>query len=126
MRFLFLLAALALLAACGGDADGETASNPKVDLAISVTTPSGKREVELECGPADERPACKGARNLAGFLAGKPPRNRVCTQVYGGPETGRIVGTIGDRKIDRRFRKTNGCEIADWKRAQPLLRLASP
>jgi hypothetical protein len=67
------------------------------------------------------RPACRHARGIATFLASKPSPNRICAQIYGGPQRARITGTIGDRHIDRRFKRTNGCETADWQHAVPLL-----
>ena len=67
------------------------------------------------------RPACGRARKIASFLASKPRAKRVCTQFYGGPQRARISGTIGDRRIDRRFRRTNGCHIGDGQYAVPIL-----
>lgn len=65
--------------------------------------------------------ACKRARTIAGFLAAAPSRKRICTQIYGGPQRARITGTIGARRIDRRFKRTDGCAIGDWQHAVPLL-----
>ena len=45
----------------------------------------------------------------------------MCTQIYGGPETARVTGTINGKKVDRRFTRTNGCEIADFTDAAGLL-----
>jgi hypothetical protein len=67
------------------------------------------------------RPACARARKIASFLARTPSAKRVCTMIYGGPQRARIAGTIGDRRIDRHFRRRNGCEIADWQYAVPIL-----
>ena len=67
------------------------------------------------------RTACAAARRLAAFLDAAPPRGRVCTQIYGGRDTARVRGRIGARLVDRRFARTDGCEIADWDRAQVLL-----
>jgi hypothetical protein len=66
-------------------------------------------------------PACRRARKIASFLASKPSAKRVCTQIYGGPQRARITGTIGDRRIDRRFRRTDGCQVGDWQYAVPIL-----
>jgi hypothetical protein len=113
---------IAAIGGCGGDerepAHGGAAS---VDLVITVTSPQGTRETALECDASARSQRCETARRLAGFLAKQPPRDRVCTQIFGGPETAHVRGTIGDRRIDRRFSKTNGCEIADWQRAEALL-----
>ncbi len=67
------------------------------------------------------KPACRRARKIASFLDSRPSSKRVCTQIYGGPQRARITGTIGHRRIDRRFKRTNGCEIADWQYAIPVL-----
>jgi hypothetical protein len=66
-------------------------------------------------------PSCRRARAIASFLASRPSSKRVCTQIYGGRQRARITGTIGSRHIDRRFKRTNGCEIGDWQHAVPLL-----
>ena len=50
-----------------------------------------------------------------------PSSTRICTQIYGGPQRARITGTIGARHIDRRLKRTNGCEIGDWQHAVPLV-----
>ena len=67
------------------------------------------------------RPACRRARKIATFLASQPSSKRVCTQIYGGPQRARVTGTIGTRHIDRRFKRTDGCQVADWQYAIPLL-----
>ena len=65
--------------------------------------------------------ACRRARSIAVFLATRPSSKRICTQVYGGRQRARITGTIGARRIDRRLKRTNGCEIGDWQHAVPLV-----
>jgi hypothetical protein len=67
------------------------------------------------------RAACRHARKSAAFLAARPSAGRVCAQIYGGPERARMTGTIGERRIHRRFKRTDGCAIGDWTRAIPLL-----
>jgi hypothetical protein len=65
--------------------------------------------------------ACRRARTIASFLATRPSSKRICTQIYGGRQRARITGTIGARRIDRRLKRTNGCEIGDWQHAVPLV-----
>ena len=66
--------------------------------------------------------ACRRARTIASFLATRPSGSkRMCTQIYGGRQRARITGTIGTREIDRRLKRTNGCEIGDWQHAVPLV-----
>ena len=65
--------------------------------------------------------ACRRARAIASFLASRPSSKRICTQIYGGRQRARITGTIGSRRIDRRLKRTDGCEIGDWQHAVPLV-----
>lgn len=65
--------------------------------------------------------ACRRARTIVTFLATRPSSTRICTQIYGGRQRARITGTIGTRRIDRRLKRTNGCEIGDWQHAVPLV-----
>jgi hypothetical protein len=65
--------------------------------------------------------ACARARAIVGLLAGQPDPHRACSQIYGGPERALVTGTIGPRRVRHGFARTNGCGIADWRRAMPLL-----
>ena len=49
------------------------------------------------------------------------PRNIACTEIYGGPQRARIVGTVSGRRVWATFTRTNGCEIARWQRISPWL-----
>lgn len=40
----------------------------------------------------------------------------MCTQQYGGPQRARITGTWRGKKVDARFDRTDGCQIARWNR----------
>ncbi|MDP2710110.1 MAG: hypothetical protein Q8O56_02735 [Solirubrobacteraceae bacterium] len=134
-----LLGALALNGC--GDADDEPAAPPTettesgvIELTIRYDDGAGDTTLgTLTCradaqraGGAlrDAAPAaelCDRARGLADFLLAEPDRTRACTQIFGGPETARVTGTIDGREVDRRFSRTNGCEIADFTRAAGLL-----
>jgi hypothetical protein len=140
MRTISLPVLLVAVAAAGCGASAEPAGRPPVpdgvELVLTVReTPGGQtRRATLRCAGARARatgyladrarPACRAARRLAGLLASEPPKHRVCTQVYGGPERARVRGTVEGRAVDRRFGRADGCEIADFERAAPLLRVA--
>lgn len=64
---------------------------------------------------------CESARALADLLATAPDHGRPCTEIYGGPLTAHVRGSIGPHKIDRHLTRKDGCEIADWDKAAPLL-----
>jgi hypothetical protein len=61
--------------------------------------------------------ACRRAR----AMPPAPPKDRMCTQIYGGPQTARIAGRVGARRIDRVLSRTNGCKIDEWSRMAPLV-----
>ena len=80
----------------------------------------------LRCNPVGgslARPARACAKLAAGgakLFAALPP-NTVCTEIYGGPQRARIVGTVGGKRVWTTFSRTNGCEISRWARVSPWL-----
>ena len=136
------VAGLAVALALGGcgEADEPAAQRPAttagaVELTVVDDDGSGRKQTgTLTCRGADRRaegalegraPAaelCAQARGISELLTTKPDEARACTQIYGGPETALVTGTIDGQKVNRRFRRTNGCELADFKRAAGLLR----
>jgi hypothetical protein len=139
---LGLLLALAALGGCGEEDDEpaapRTTSTPAgtIELSIRFDDGAGRRETaSLTCrggvqsaggyleggGKASAGELCAKARSLEALLTTAPDAGRVCTQIYGGPETARVTGTIDGKPVDRRFTRTNGCEIADFQRAAALL-----
>jgi len=146
MRFgqvlgLGLLLAAAALGGCGEDDDPParpaattTTSSGGIELKVDYDDGAGERRTgELVCRSGEVRasgalfdgraPAglCSKARELTELLTTQPEKDRMCTQIYGGPETARVTGTINGKPVDRRFARTNGCEIADFTAAAGLL-----
>jgi hypothetical protein len=110
------------------------AAAPAVRLTVDFTRRSGAGHqiAHLRCSASGGRAdgflrrvgaarACAKARRIAGLLAGSPDPHRACSEIYGGPERALVTGTIGNRRIRHGFARTNGCGIADWRRAMPLL-----
>ncbi len=124
------------LSACSG-ADQQVAGRPAdADVRLTVRFDPGadaaQRSEMLACTAEGARASgalsgrgaarlCAHARQIGGFLASEPERDRVCAAIYGGPQTARITGTIGERRVDRAFERTDGCQIAGWDEAVPLL-----
>jgi hypothetical protein len=108
------------------------AARPPVRLTVVFVRGNGPRHVaHLRCSAtrstadgflrsAGAARACTRARRAASLLT-TPPARRACTQIYGGPERATVTGTIGGRRVARRFSRTNGCQIADWTAAGALL-----
>jgi hypothetical protein len=115
--------------------DGRVAAAaPSVRLTVDFTRRggSGHQVAHVRCAAAGNRVdgflravgarrACATARRIAAFLASRPDPNRACSQIFGGPERALVAGTIGARRIRRAFSRTDGCKVADWRRAMPLL-----
>jgi hypothetical protein len=136
-----LVLALAL-GACGEEDQTGAAPSPTttsasgvIELTVVHDDGAGKKATgSLTCRGAERRATgvldgrasaaelCAQARGVAELLTSEPDKTRSCTQIYGGPETARVTGTIDGEKVDRRFTRTNGCEIADYTRAAGLLR----
>ena len=126
-------AALAVIAVALSGAGPAGAARDPVRLTVSFTRGSDSRHVaHLRCTGARSTAdgflrtagaarVCAHVRRIAALLAAPPPKRRACTQIYGGPERALVTGTIGTRRIRRGFHRTNGCGIADWRRAMPLL-----
>lgn len=122
-RLLLVPVLLLALAACGEDADEiaeAPAPVPAPVTSVTVTSTVGgtASTVTLECGPTggthpDPEAACTALLAPTAPLA-PPPADQVCTEIYGGPETARVVGTVQGRAVDRSFDRANGCGIADW------------
>jgi len=128
-----------VLASCGDDDDKKTTPRaPAVtgDLELVIRADSGPGRESLSgliCRPgevratgplrqkADAERLCDAARDLSSELTSKPPARRVCTRIYGGPQTARIIGTIDGRRVDRTFKRTDGCEIKDYAQIAKIL-----
>ena len=44
------------------------------------------------------------------------PADQICTEIYGGPDTARLVGEIDGQTIDATIDRANGCGIDEWDR----------
>jgi hypothetical protein len=104
-----------------------SSSSAGAELTIVVSTGSGAATTwHLTCDPAggdhpDPATAC-AALQAGGDQALPPvPKDRMCTQIYGGDQTARITGTWRGKPVDASLKRTNGCEIARWNALIGLL-----
>lgn len=99
----------------------------QADLTIVVNDGKGNATTwHLTCSPAggDHPTPAKACAVLAehGATALPPvPTDRMCTELYGGPQTARITGTWQGRTVDARLSRTDGCQIARWDALVGLL-----
>jgi hypothetical protein len=95
---------------------------------VTATAGAAPKEATLECGTTskatgfltDAEAACRAVSEHADRLQ-PPPGDRMCTQIYGGPQEARVTGTVDGRPVDRTIRRSDGCGISDWKALEPLL-----
>ena len=120
-----LAAALALLAGCGQS--DEVTTSPQnssgvtgTDLTIVLDDGSGKTTTwQLTCDPAGgDHPAaeaaCAALEARGGTALPPVPKDRMCTQIFGGAETATVKGTWRGNPVSSSFFRKNGCEIARW------------
>lgn len=65
--------------------------------------------------------ACRRLAAGGAKLFAPVPKNIACTEIYGGPQKARVVGTVAGKRIWTTFTRTNGCEIERWSRVSPWL-----
>jgi hypothetical protein len=79
----------------------------------------------LTCDPAggdhpDAEQACAAIERHRSAL-NPVPKDRMCAQVYGGPEKATITGTWRGEQIFAALSRTNACETARWDALVPLV-----
>jgi hypothetical protein len=128
MLFAAIVAAclLTLFAACGDsdeEAGGGDASPLAADLIV-VARPEGPdgpvRRRHVECERLDST-AARGCSDLTAKRLAPVPGETACAEIYGGPATARVTGTLRGERIDARFSRVNACEIERWDRNVDLL-----
>lgn len=132
-------ASLLLVAGCGTTGAGEdvttteptanggVTTDPKTKLTVEVRTAPGRgeRTYTLLCDPPGGRhpepeAACRTLTRMKHPFVPVPP-DAVCTQIYGGPQTATVTGTLSGKPVEARFSRTDGCQIARWDDHAALL-----
>jgi hypothetical protein len=109
------------------DAPSAGAASGETDLTVVVDDGSGKQTTwRLTCDPPggthpDAAAACEALAARGATALPPVPPDRMCTQVFGGPETAQVTGTWRGQAVSARFAKTNGCEISRWNALNGLL-----
>jgi hypothetical protein len=124
--FAVCAAALTLLAAGSASAGSSARTHLTVTYWEDGSRSADRTVWTLQCDPADgtllrAAVACRriatGGRTLFAPVKG----GTLCTQIYGGPQVGLVVGAIEGRRVWVRFQRRNGCEIGRWKQVSPWL-----
>ena len=127
MRALLLLA-LVVSVVVSGSGSAATAGRTSLTVTYRPDGPfaPGRQTWTLRCDPARgslPRPA-RACRKLADggvTLFAPVPPDAICTEIYGGPQTSRVLGTVRGKRVSSSFSRVNGCEIARWDRLSPWL-----
>jgi Tol biopolymer transport system component len=101
----------------------------RISLKITVIPNSarpkvGRSSFTLMCRPAGgtlprRMSACSKLLQVPNPFA--PVRRDVaCTQIYGGPQEGVVVGVYAGKPVRTTFTRTDGCQIARWNRVRFL------
>jgi hypothetical protein len=119
------LAAALLLAGCGSDPP-RAGDHAIADVSVRVDPdgPQGRAAawtMRLRCDRPEQSRACGAAAGVSTADLAPTPAKTACAQVFGGPQTGRITGTLRGARVDARFSRTDSCETARWNRVRDLL-----
>ena len=123
MAVVLLLCGWLLLAGCG---DREEAPARVTELVVRLDRdgpqgPEAAKELRLSCDEGDASAACRAAGRLKPRDFGPVPDNVACTDIFGGPQTARIAGTLRGERVSASFSRSDGCEINRWETVAPLL-----
>lgn len=119
------MAAASLLGACAG---APSAGPPvRAEISVVILDPGGSTvSYVIRCdadgasvsGDAqiDAAAACSALARPAvqNRLIGGPSPEQVCTQVYGGPQTAMLSGTLERQSVNTVVTRDDGCGIGDW------------
>jgi hypothetical protein len=97
------------------------------DLTIVINNGSSSTVTwRLTCNPPggthpDPEAACRALESNGAVALPPVPKDKACTQIYGGPETASITGTWQGQPVMSRFARNDGCQISRWKLMEGLL-----
>jgi Subtilisin inhibitor-like len=126
MRASVVALVLAAILCATASATPSSGTSLRITFWADSAKPLDRVSWTLRCNPPAgslPRPARACTRLLPGGvrLFAPVPTNALCTEIYGGPQKARVVGTLKGRLVRTAFSRTNGCEIARWQRISPWL-----
>ncbi len=121
-----MVGAASLCAACAG-APSPGGGRLRAEISVVIQDPQGSPVsyvIRCEAGEAslrgaaqiDVEDACRALARPAvqNRLVRGPSPEQVCTQVYGGPQTAMLSGTLDGQSVSTVVTRDDGCGIGDW------------
>lgn len=131
MRALVVALAFSLaatLGACSSGSSGDTSGETSLTVRYwpGGQGAGGRETWTLRCEPAGgalPRPAaaCRRLAAAGAKIFAPVPGDTACTEIYGGPQEARVVGTLAGKRVSASFNLRNGCEISRWNALSPWL-----
>jgi hypothetical protein len=132
IRVAALAATLAfVLGGCGsGSATTSAPADPAAaELMLTLDAdgsgPGAAVEATVSC-PDSSAAACRAVAALPPDPTAPVPADTACTEIYGGPDTLKVDGTLGGKPVSGEFTRANGCEIDRFDRFDGLLSALFP
>lgn len=119
------VAAALLMAGCGTDDETSTSGgDASTSLTFTLDTDGAggadAKEITVTCPGGDEE-ACAAIDALPDNPAAETSPSQACTQVYGGPDTLTVNGTLRGEEVAGAFGRGDGCEIERFDRFSDVL-----
>lgn len=117
------------LAGCGSDPAGDhgTADGRSTKLELTLDPDgSGGEPARSETISCEVDSGCADGVDQLTATDFAPPADVACTQVYGGPDTLTVVGTLRGEQVSGAFGRSDGCEIARFDRFATVLKALFP
>lgn len=112
------------VAGCGSDSDGESAAPGSSETSLEVTLDadgSGGAGAQMETISCGGGSGCSEVEELTPADFEPLPPETACTEIFGGPDTATIAGTLNGEPVEAELSRANGCEIERFDRFVPLL-----
>jgi hypothetical protein len=118
-----------------GDSDDADSDEPPAggDTSLTVTLdpdgPDGQEKEttdEVSCEDGSEEAVCEAIAAIDVGALGPVSPDTACTEIFGGPDTASLEGTISGEEVDVELTRANGCEIERFDAAVPLLQALYP
>ncbi|MFB4299790.1 SSI family serine proteinase inhibitor [Actinomadura sp. NTSP31] len=101
---------------------GSPADSLTIRIRASAQAPA--TTYTLTCDPAggDHPKAADACAALSKAKApfAPVPKDRMCTDIYGGPEVATVKGTWQGKPIDTTFKRNDGCQLHRWTQIAPV------